>query len=495
MDRRNFMPNPRTLIISNDRHECHQLTSIAETMRFYTFAVSSIEHFRKHVHEFKPDIILINRQVIKNNLLDFLLQLPGRRKVMLGLITDDPETRELVKQTHSTQVRLLDRPVQSQAITRLLRSISQSERIRKRRLRRSRRFELMVGSSQPMQQVYSQIAKAAPTDATILICGQSGTGKELVAQSIHNRSERRDKQFVAINCGAIPESLIESELFGSEKGAFTGADKMRKGVFERAQNGTLFLDEITEMGMDAQTRLLRVLEEQAVRRVGGDKDIKLNVRVIAATNRDPLQAIEDGQLREDLHYRLAVFPLHIPALAERGDDIILLANHFLAEHNKAHGTQKKLTDLGIERLRQYDWPGNVRQLRNMVYRDFIIEEHHLEMTSLLQYINDIENTKSTTQAQQPTTDADAKSRNSVPAPKHENVSTQSIANETVVENQSSDDTPQLNIPIGTSLEDASKALILRTLEHCQDNRTQAAHMLGISVKTLYNRLQKYEDAD
>ncbi len=491
------MPNPRTLIISNDRHECHQLTRIAETMRFYTFAVNSIEHFRKHVHEFKPDIILINRQVIKNNLLDFLLQLPGRRKVMLGLITDDPETCELVEQTQSTQVRLLDRPIQRRAITRLLRGISQSDRIRKRRLRQSRSFELMVGSSRPMQQVYSQIAKAAPTDATILICGQSGTGKELVARSIHNRSERRDKHFVAINCGAIPESLIESELFGCEKGAFTGADKMRKGVFERAQNGTLFLDEITEMGMEAQTRLLRVLEECAVRRVGGDKDIKLNVRVIAATNRDPLQAIEDGQLREDLHYRLAVFPLQIPALAERGDDIVLLANHFLAEHNKTHGTQKKLTDLGIERLRQYDWPGNVRQLRNMVYRDFIIEEHHLEMTSLLQYINGIEQTRPTPHTPQTDTDVhtDAKQPNFVPTPQHEDTTKQPTTNETAADNQSSDAPPQINLPIGTSLEDASKVLILKTLEHCQDNRTQAAQMLGISVKTLYNRLQKYEDAD
>ncbi|MFG0251126.1 MAG: sigma-54 interaction domain-containing protein [Phycisphaeraceae bacterium JB051] len=489
------MPNPRTLIISNDKRECRELTNLAETMRFYTFASSSIEHFRKRVHEFKPDLIFINRQVINTNLLDFLLQLPGRRKVLLGLITDDSQTLELVKQTDASQIHLLDRPIDHQAITRLLRRVSQSERIRKRRLRQPRRFELMVGSSQPMQQVYSQIAKAAPTDATILICGQSGTGKELVARSIHNRSERRDKNFVAINCGALPESLIESELFGCEKGAYTGAEKMRKGVFERAQNGTLFLDEITEMGMEAQTRLLRVLEERAVTRIGGDKSIKLNVRVIAATNRDPLQAIEEGQLREDLHYRLAVFPLQIPSLAERGDDIVLLANHFLAEHNKAQGTEKKLTELGIERLREYDWPGNVRQLRNMVYRDFIIEDHHLDMSSLVQYINENGHTQSVTDT--PADQAIQATALDEPQQPAENPPlvdspTQPEFNEVDATDESPETLPHITIPIGTTLDDANKALILKTLEHCEDNRTQAAQQLGISVKTLYNRLQKYE---
>jgi DNA-binding NtrC family response regulator len=415
---------------------------------------------------------------------------------MLGLITDEIQTRDLVKQTQSNQIHLFDCPIENRAISSFLRNISRTESIRKRQLPKRKLFELMVGSSEPMQQVYSQIAKAAPTDATILICGQSGTGKELVARSIHNRSERRDKNFVAINCGAIPDSLIESELFGCEKGAYTGADKMRKGVFERAQQGTLFLDEITEMAMEAQTRLLRVLEERAVTRIGGDKTIKLNVRVIAATNRDPIKAIEDGQLREDLHYRLAVFPIQIPTLAQRGDDIVLLAKHFLTEHNKTHHTTKNFSDIGIQRLREYAWPGNVRQLRNMVYRDFIIEEHLLNMASLIQYLDESQsaNQDSTlppptdhhpsTINQEPIQKTPSESTQPTPLP-HDQVETQDRPSD-------SQSPEQLIIDIGTTLDDADKALILRTLEYCDNNRTQAAQLLGISVKTLYNRLQKYE---
>lgn len=479
------MPNPRVLIITDDKPECQKLITCSETLGYHSLAMDEIRDIRRQVRRFEPDVMLINRSVIKTSFLDFVLALPSRRSVMLGLITDNPDTIEQIDTTQSQRIHLLDAPVQLAQIRTLLRQVIKSEQRRRRRKPRAQQFELLVGSSQPMQQVYTQIAKAAPTDATILICGQSGTGKELVARSIHNRSERSDKRFVAVNCGAIPDSLIESELFGCEKGSYTGADRMRKGVFERAQNGTLFLDEITEMAMEAQIRLLRVLEERAVTRIGGDRAIKLNVRVIAATNRDPMQAIKDGQLREDLHYRLAVFPLNIPRLADREDDVMLLASHFLTKLNKAEGKSKSLSATATQRLYQYDWPGNVRQLRNMIYREFIMADQVLEMDTLKQLIDESNQLAAEKQSALSTSPATV-TQDATPSG---NALVHDSSQET---GTSSDQQTTVTLPVGTTLDEAEKQLILKTLEECDNNRTLAAQTLGISVKTLYNRLKDYE---
>jgi DNA-binding NtrC family response regulator len=224
----------------------------------------------------------------------------------------------------------------------------------------------LLGRSPAMKQVFALIQRVAPTEATVMIMGESGSGKELVAECIHTLSHRAQGPLVAINCGSIPASLIEAELFGYEKGSFTGASRAHAGVFERATGGTLFLDEVTEMPLDMQTRLLRVLETGRFYRVGGTQEIKTDIRVVAATNRNVTDAVANRQLREDLMYRLAVFPLHLPPLRERAGDVPPLAEHFLGLLNRANSTGKRFSSAFAEALRTYRWPGNVRELKNAV---------------------------------------------------------------------------------------------------------------------------------
>jgi DNA-binding NtrC family response regulator len=287
------------------------------------------------------------------------------------------------------------------------------------------------------------IEKVAPTEATVFITGESGCGKELVARTIHERSPRARGAFVAINCGAIPQNLIEAELFGHERGAFTGANRQHRGCFERAEGGTLFLDEITEMPIEMQVRLLRVLETGRFVRVGGDGEIRTNVRVLAATNRDALDAVRDGRLREDLMYRLAVFPIVLPPLRERDGDTELLAEHFLQNLNVEGGMSKRFSRAALTTIRAYHWPGNVRELKNAVHRAFIMAEEFVELDL---------------------------SGLACPA----------------VEGEC------LRMPVGTSLAEMERQAIFATLDHCRGNKRRAAEMLGVSLKTLYNRLTAYQ---
>src|SRR5437763_3103614 len=229
-------------------------------------------------------------------------------------------------------------------------------------LRSLGRFGSLVGSSQSMQKLYDAIERVAPTNATVFITGDSGTGKEVVAQTIHDVSRRRLQPFLAVNCGVISPQLIESELFGHEKGSFTGANRQHRGFFERAHGGTLFLDEIVEMPIDLQVKLVRVLETRTLSRVGSDEPIEVDVRVLAASNATPQEAVNVGRLRRDLLYRLQVFPVYVPPLRERDGDIELLANHFLSELNKGAATPMSFTPSAVERLKRYSWPGNVREL-------------------------------------------------------------------------------------------------------------------------------------
>ena len=237
----------------------------------------------------------------------------------------------------------------------------------------------LIGTSPSMQKVRDLIGRVAPTDSTVLICGESGCGKELVAESIHVMSPRADKPFVAINCAAIPATLIEAELFGHERGSFTGAMRTREGVFERASGGTLLLDEITEMPLDLQSRLLRVLETKRLSRVGGSSDLEVDVRVLASTNRSPAQAFAEGRLREDIYYRLAVVMVQLPPLRERGEDILVLAEFFLSELNLRNGTRKRLSEDLRARFLRHRWPGNVRELRNAVERAYILCDGELSL--------------------------------------------------------------------------------------------------------------------
>ena len=308
-----------------------------------------------------------------------------------------------------------------------------------------RHHRQLYGSSGAMELLYTQIHRVAATDATVLLEGESGTGKELIALAIHQDSTRCEKNFVAVNCGAIPSNLIEASLFGHEKGSFTGAARLRAGYFEHASGGTLFLDEITEMPADMQVKLLRVLESGCFFRVGGSSEVNVDVRLIAATNRSLHDAVSEGHLRQDLMYRLAVFPLRVPPLRERGNDAELLAQYFLDELNREAGTKKYFTRRALERIRTYRWPGNVRELKNLVHRAYILSPEAVTL----------EEPASTT------------------------------AGKTVLMNG------MLNFPVGMPLAEAQREIILATLNHFSGNKRQTAEILGISLKTLYNRLRAY----
>jgi DNA-binding NtrC family response regulator len=313
------------------------------------------------------------------------------------------------------------------------------------------RFGDLYGASESMQKLFKLIERVAPTQANVLIAGESGTGKELVASSIHKISgddgQTEARPFIALNCGAISPQLIEAELFGHERGSFTGAVRLHKGCFERADGGTLFLDEVTEMPLEMQVKLLRVLETGHLSRVGGDHEIEVNVRVIAATNRDPHEAVENGMLRSDLFYRLAVFPIDVPPLRERRDDIDLLANLFLGNLNKEAGTNKIFSRGSRRFMSEYRWPGNVRELKNLVHRAFILADRELDVTGII-------------------------------PPSRPPAST--VSGDCVL------------LPLGSKLADAEQQLICATLGHCGGNKTRAAEVLGVSLKTLYNRLNEYE---
>jgi DNA-binding NtrC family response regulator len=313
------------------------------------------------------------------------------------------------------------------------------------------RFGRLFGTSPAMTAVYQMIEKVAPTDASVLLIGESGTGKELVANSIHDESPRRAGAFVAINCGAFSANLIEAELFGYERGAFTGAVRSHRGCFERATGGTLFLDEITEMPLELQIKLLRALETGSFYRVGGEQEMSVNVRIIAATNRDPNQAVSQNLLREDLLYRLAVFPLPLPPLRARGPDIELLAQQFLDELNAEAGTQKSLSASARAFLTQHSWPGNVRELKNAVQRAFIMGDAEVNF--------ELRAKEAPAQAAQP-------------------------AAPTV-------SGPTLQFAIGMPLADIERDVIMATLEHCRGRKRETAELLGVSLKTLYNRLNQY----
>ena len=312
-------------------------------------------------------------------------------------------------------------------------------------------FGELVGSSAAMREIYSLVEQIAPSSASVLITGESGTGKELVARTIHQLSPRHDRPFVGINCSAIPESLMESELFGHEKGAFTGAASRRPGCFELADGGTLLLDEISEMPAMLQSKLLRVIEERSVRRLGSRKEIDVDVRILAATNQDPQEAIAKGTLREDLLYRLNVFRIQLPALKERKEDLPLLAQYLVTKLAEKHSRPARfLSAAAISALQFHAWPGNVRELRNVIERAVIIcsgeeiERHHFAPYPI-----------------------DQRER---------------LRNEDTI-----------TFPVGTPIEEVERQMIVRTLKKTKNNKTRAAELLGISLKTLHNKLNLYRE--
>jgi DNA-binding NtrC family response regulator len=360
----------------------------------------------------------------------------------------------------------LEKPVQSNVLQLLLRraaahnSLRTTNRILERQLSYKGSLGEMVGTSPRMQEIFVLLQQAGPTNACVLISGESGTGKELVARTLHELSPRRNGPFFAINCAALPETLIESELFGHEKGSFTGASERRAGCFEVAQHGTLLLDEIGEMPALTQAKLLRILEDSKVRRLGGKVEFEVDVRVVAATNKVPEEAVRGGHLREDLYYRLNVFHIHLPPLRERREDIARISESLISDMNRKHSC--KVSDVSPEvqdSFLRHNWPGNVRELRNVLERAVILAgEGTVEMKHLPGPL-----------------------QNRLPVP----VSAAAPENGTAAAND------LIQFSIGTTVEEAEKGLILRTLEHTKNNKTRAAEILGISLKTLHNKLKEY----
>jgi len=298
----------------------------------------------------------------------------------------------------------------------------------------------MLGESPEMREVTEHLRRIAPSMAAVMLVGESGTGKEVAAEMLHANSSRAKAPFVAVNCGAIPANLVEAELFGYERGAFTGATRQHQGYFERASGGTLFLDEITEMPLDLQTKLLRVLETGRMARVGGSEEIAIDVRVLTASNHAPETIVHDRRLREDLYYRLAVFVVRLPPLRQRVDDIELLARLFLERLNREYGTRKEFAPGALALARTHSWPGNVRELKNCIERSFVLGDEVITL--------DLQ-----------------------PAP--------AVA----VDGDSC-----VRIPIGATLAEAERALLLATLRHCRGSKRRTAEMLGVSVKTIYNKV-------
>ncbi|MDO8477559.1 MAG: sigma-54 dependent transcriptional regulator [Candidatus Rokubacteria bacterium] len=359
----------------------------------------------------------------------------------------------------------LTKPVEVARLKLLIpKAASSSEALRevallRRQLRQVMGMGRLVGTGPAMQALYRMIEMAAPTPAPVLISGESGTGKELVARTIHELSPRAQAPFVAVNCAAIPETLLESEIFGHEKGAFTGALERRAGCFELAHQGTLFLDEIAEMNPAMQAKFLRILETSVVRRLGGRAEVKMDVRVLAATNKDPQKALRDGTLREDLYYRLNVVSLALPPLRDRREDIPLLIQAFVEEFNAKYDRRIGGVDQAAQAaLEAAPWPGNVRELRNTLERAVIVcGEGRIGLRHLAD------------------PSGSASPRAAAPLPEHPSaVSGNDLA-----------------VPIGTSLDEAEKQLILRTLAAQDNNKTRAAQVLGISLKTLHNKLKAY----
>src|SRR5690349_20484821 len=375
-------PAERVLIVEDDPATRVGLTELVSAWGFQTDEAANGEEALQKITTFRPAIIVSDLEMPRMGGLELLRALKDQLSdLTLIHLTAQGTVESAVQAIKEGAYDYLSKPVDPQRLRILLqKAVERQETLRevrqlRRQLREQGSFGRIIGNSPGIRSVYRVIEQSAPTQASVLIWGDSGTGKELVAQTIHELSPRASFPFVAINCAAIPETLLESEIFGHEKGAFTGAHDRRTGVFELAHRGTLFLDEIAEMMPATQVKLLRVLQERVFRRLGGRQEQTVDVRVIAATNLNPLDAVRAGKLREDLYYRLNVFAIELPPLRERREDVPLLIQRFLNEFNTTNGKAVKAVDNeAMQVLEQYPWPGNIRELRNVIERATILAE-------------------------------------------------------------------------------------------------------------------------
>jgi two-component system, NtrC family, response regulator AtoC len=440
------------LIVEDDVNLRAALAALASREGAVPREAGTLEEARKRLAETPLDAVLVDLTLPDGSGLSLLGAPEALGTPEYIVVTGDGTAESAVQALKRGAIDYLTKPVDRARLRSVLANVQRTRVLKheavdlRHQLREFGRFGRLIGRSAGMQRVYDLIERVAPTDAGVFVTGESGTGKELVAETIHLLSRRRSHSFVAVNCGALAPSLIESEFFGHEKGSFTGADRRRVGYFERADGGTLFLDEITEMPQELQVKLLRVLEEEAVTRVGATDLTPVDVRIVAASNRDPHDAVAKGQLREDLLYRLNIFPIDLPPLRAREDDAVLLAEHFLDRVNTREGSRKRFTPRALARLRALSWPGNVRELENAVERAAILADEAI--------------------------DAEALPR---PHP-----------GEAIAEDAA------LHVRVGTPLEDIERRMILATLESLDGNKRRTAELLGISLKTLYNRLSVYQ---
>jgi DNA-binding NtrC family response regulator len=454
------MNKQRVLIVDDETGSRRGLSELVASWGYETEAAADGAEGLEKVASFRPQVVLADLVMPRMDGMELLRALSGSLgHTAFVMLTAKGSIASAVEAMKQGAFDYLAKPVDTRQLQALLekataRSISWEELARyEDDLEKVGRFGRLVGKSAPMRRLYQMMKQAGPSSASVLIVGESGTGKELVARMLHEVSPRVKGPFSAINCAAIPESLLESEIFGHEKGAYTGADDRRRGCFELADQGTLFLDEVAEMAATTQVKLLRVLEERSFRRLGGHDEIHVDVRVLAATNRDPETSLKDGKLRQDLYYRLNVFTLELPPLRERIDDIPSLVEHFVNEFAKANNKSVQGADrkaLGV--LADFHWPGNVRELRNVIERAVIICPRPLIGVEDLPPL--------------------------IASP----------SRPSVVSSSSGD----VSIPVGTTVEQAERDLILKTLESTGHNKTRAAEILGISLKTLHNKLKKYK---
>ncbi|MBI2921383.1 MAG: sigma-54-dependent Fis family transcriptional regulator [Planctomycetes bacterium] len=455
-----------SLVVDPDPATRASVGALLESEGWTVEHAATLEDARAFLKSHPPSLVVVEVRLPDGSGLDLVREiqpLPGTEAIMLSAEAS-PEAIRL------GAADVLAKPVETAPLRRALARVRRTLRLRgeigslRSELRSLGRFGRMIGASPAMHHAWDLIGRVAPTDAIVLLTGESGTGKELAAMTLHDMSSRRDRPFLAVNCGAVAGSVIESELFGHEKGSFTGAVQRHVGFFERASGGTLLLDEISEMSQELQVKLLRVLETGKILRIGGEAEVPVDVRVVAATNRVPEAAVAEGKLRQDLLYRLRVFEVHMPPLRERGSDVRLIAEHFLEELNRGAEMRKTMSEGALRRIEAHAWPGNVRELRNAVQAAFIVADSAIGPEHL---------------ALAPG------SAVATPAPDFPAV--RPVAGPAI----GGEPATEVRVPVGETLDEAERRFILATWESCGRNKARAAKVLEVSPKTLYNRLKRY----
>lgn len=471
----------KVLIVEDEEHARTGLTELVESWGYRASSASNGVEGLEKVVQWSPSIVVTDLKMPRMDgmmLLSRVTEMPERIAVVM--LTAQGSIESAVEAMRLGAFDYLPKPVDPVRLKQILHTATMQKETdvelepQRRLARDTGTLGAMVGNTPVMKSIFKMIERVAPSNVPVLITGESGTGKELVARALHDLSSRRTKPFVAVNCAAIPETLIESEIFGHEKGAFTGALERRAGCFELAEEGTLLLDEIGEMPAPTQAKLLRVLEDRAFRRLGSKVETPTNVRIVAATNKNPQEAVENGELRGDLFYRLNVFNIQMPALREHRGDVKVTAERMIDDMNERHGCNvTAMSDELLARLEAYDWPGNVRELRNTIERATILAGAG---TIGVEHL--------------PPKFGDAGFAPLVRPARTGRGTAQAVSALTPAEERRAEERT-VSVEVGTTVDEAERQLILKTLQSTQNNKTKAAEILGISSKTLQNKLKEY----